>query len=108
MAHRFHSGPVMPLAAVCFFLLAQQPASAIDPADNLEEYARQTWQTDSGLPQNTVSAILQTSDGYLWFATDGGLARFDGQRFAIFDSQNGDLPNDRVRGLVEDGSRALW
>ncbi|HEX4770941.1 MAG TPA: two-component regulator propeller domain-containing protein [Bryobacteraceae bacterium] len=108
MAHRFYSGPVVPRTALFFFLLAQQPAAALDPGDNLEEYARQTWQTDSGLPQNTVSAILQTSNGYLWFATDGGLARFDGHRFAIFDSQNGDLPNDRVRGLVEDRSGALW
>src|SRR5437660_9348812 len=98
MAHRFPSGYVIPLLLFVCLLLAPS-APALDPSDNLDEYARQTWQTDNGLPQNTVSAIMQTKDGYLWFATDGGLARFDAHRFAIFDTQSGALPNDRVHGL---------
>jgi hypothetical protein len=31
-----------------------------------QSYSRQFWRTDSGLPQNTVHAVLQTHDGYLW------------------------------------------
>ena len=43
------------------------------------------WTTDNGLPQNSVPAILQTRDGYLWLATLGGLVRYDGVRFTVFD-----------------------
>jgi len=43
-----------------------------------------TWNTESGLPQNTVNNIVQTPDGYLWIGTFDGLARFDGARFKIF------------------------
>ena len=44
-------------------------------------YNVRSWQTDEGLPQNSVYAIAQTPDGYLWVATHEGLARFDGVRF---------------------------
>lgn len=44
-----------------------------------------SWNTENGLPQNSVNDILQTRDGYLWLATFGGLVRFDGIRFVIFD-----------------------
>jgi ligand-binding sensor domain-containing protein/two-component sensor histidine kinase len=97
-------------SALCFALVSLAPAtaSALDASDSLDRYARQSWQTESGLPQNTVSAILQTRDGYLWLGTDGGLVRFDGQRFAVFDAQTGDLRSNRVRGLAEDGAGGLW
>ena len=42
---------------------------------------------DDGLPSDTISGITQTPDGYLWLATSGGLARFDGVRFTPFLSQ---------------------
>src|ERR1051326_1367638 len=51
-----------------------------DVAPLSSEYVLRTWQTDDGLPQNTVTGIAQTPDGYLWLATQGGLARFDGLR----------------------------
>ena len=54
----------------------------------LAQYRFDNWTTDDGLPQNTVSAILQTRDGYLWLATAGGLVRFDGLRFTVFDKGN--------------------
>ena len=42
------------------------------------------WSTQAGLPQNSVNAMVQTPDGYLWLATQGGLARFDGvRRYAL-------------------------
>ena len=43
-----------------------------------------SWGTEAGLPQNTVNAIVQTRDGYLWLATRDGVARFDGVRFTVF------------------------
>ena len=43
-----------------------------------------TWQSDEGLPDNTVVGIEQTPDGFLWVATKTGLLRFDGVRFQPF------------------------
>lgn len=45
------------------------------------EYDARPWGTDDGLPHNNVNAIVQDHARYLWFATMGGLARFDGRSF---------------------------
>jgi len=68
------------------------------------------WKTQQGLPQNTVKSILQTSDGYLWIATQGGLARFDGVRFRVFDQANTpELISDSFVSLAEDPiDSSLW
>lgn len=50
----------------------------------LKDLRQQVWSTEEGLPQSSVHALAQTADGYLWVATEGGLARFDGERFAVF------------------------
>src|SRR5215470_6074651 len=52
------------------------------------EYRFDVWTADSGLPQNSVRAIVQSMDGYLWVATQDGLARFDGVRFTVFNKGN--------------------
>ena len=51
-------------------------------------YFTRTWQVEQGLPQNKVTAAVQTRDGYLWAGTYNGLARFDGVRFTVFDDNN--------------------
>ena len=51
-----------------------------------QDYGFDVWTTANGLPQNTVTGVTQTPDGYLWLSTFDGLARFDGVRFTIFDS----------------------
>ncbi len=52
---------------------------------NLKYLSQQAWSTEEGLPQSSVHSIAQTPDGYLWLATEGGLVRFDGIAFRIFD-----------------------
>ncbi len=74
-----------------------------------QSYFSQVWQTEDGLPQNAVSAVVQTSEGYLWVGTYNGLARFDGVRFTVFDSSNTpELRNCRVTALFEDPDGNLW
>lgn len=74
-----------------------------------EGYALRIWQTEDGLPQNTVMAITQTRDGYIWIGTYGGLARFDGVRFQNFDSINTpNLADARIVALHEDREGGLW
>jgi signal transduction histidine kinase/ligand-binding sensor domain-containing protein len=65
------------------------------------------WQREQGLPQNSIHALAQTSDGYLWLGGDDGLTRFDGVRFASFGLREG-MPAGQVRALLEDNSGALW
>jgi ligand-binding sensor domain-containing protein/signal transduction histidine kinase len=67
------------------------------------------WQLEEGLPQNTIRAIHQTRDGYLWLATEEGLARFDGVRFTVFDSSNTPAMGvSLVNALFEDHEGTLW
>ena len=100
------TGPV-PLVALLLGLAAG--ASALDPATPLNQYGHDVWDTDSGLPQNTVSAVLQTRDGYLWLGTQEGLARFDGVRFEIFDTRNTKaLSDDWVESLCQTRDGSLW
>ncbi len=67
------------------------------------------WQTEQGLPENAVSAILQSNTGYLWIGTFNGLARFDGVRFVVFDSSNTPaLRSGRITNLFEDEAGVLW
>src|ERR1700760_3424974 len=44
----------------------------------------QSWSTENGLPQNSVHQIFQSNDGYIWIATEGGIARFNGIDFKVF------------------------
>ncbi len=67
------------------------------------------WQAEQGLPQNKVTAVLQTRDGYMWAGTYNGLARFDGVRFTVFDQNNTPaLRNSRVTSLFESPDGILW
>ncbi len=106
MTVRFRLRPVLVLLAAA---LAVTCARALDPHVPLRQDGGRVWQTESGLPQNTVHAILQTRDGFLWIATEGGLVRFDGEQFATYTNRKDPgLPSDVVYGLMQDRSGRLW
>src|SRR5688572_13278890 len=72
-------------------------------------YSIRVWQTEDGLPQNLVTTAVQTQDGYLWFGTHSGLARFDGERFKVYDTVNTpELVDSRINRLFEDARGTLW
>ena len=92
-----------------WLLLSTSVALALDPQKDLRQYGHRTWQTDSGLPQNTVHAIIQTRDGYIWLGTEGGLVRFDGVQFVVYDKQTpAHLPSATINTLFEDSGGDLW
>jgi len=70
------------------WLLVLAVSCSITWADGLAGYTRRVWQVSDGLPEQTVQAFAQTPDGYLWIGTTGGLVRFDGAHFTVFDRQN--------------------
>src|ERR1035441_2832983 len=83
-------------------------ARALDPHKTLTQYSRHVWGQQDGLPQDTVKAITQTPDGYLWLGTDEGLARFDGFEFTIFSRPASDLPANSINALASSPDGSLW
>lgn len=64
---------------------------------------------ENGLPQNTVHALAQTADGFVWLGTEVGLVRFDGVSFATFDEHSKPaLPSGDIRCLLPAKDGALW
>src|ERR1039458_3197202 len=95
--------------AVVALALALAPAGrALDPARRITQYIHRVWTQEDGLPQDTVRAIAQTPDGYLWIGTEEGLASFDGYDFTAFNRRGGILPNDTVAALAVARDGTLW
>lgn len=67
--------------------------------------------SELGLAQSTVTALAQDADGFVWVGTQGGLSRYDGQRFVSFRERPGDassLQDNFVTALATDASGGLW
>ena len=72
-------------------------------------FVHESWTVRDGLPVNSVNAVLQSRDGYIWVATFDGLARFDGVRFTVFNSATSPgLPSNRIVSLQETRDGHLW
>jgi signal transduction histidine kinase/ligand-binding sensor domain-containing protein len=90
---------------VCF----AYPAHAVDPNRAISQYIRERWGNERGFPSGSVSAIAQTSDGYLWIGTEKGLIRFDGLNFRLFEQAiPSSLPIGPVQALMGDSEGSLW
>jgi ligand-binding sensor domain-containing protein/signal transduction histidine kinase len=106
------------LLAAAAVLLATASAGAMGRTDGFGpglgdlggySFRVDTWKTEQGLPQNSVSVIMQTRDGYLWLGTRFGLVRFDGVSFRTFDrATSPGLAANNCIGMAEDLDGALW
>ena len=108
----FRTRPAVAASLLCWLLLACLPMSATtaDMSKPISQWAREVWTTRDGLPHNQVNAIVQTPDGYLWFATWEGLARYNGIEFQRYDRSNvPELRDNGIRNLsvARDGSLLL-
>ncbi|QPI51185.1 diguanylate cyclase [Massilia antarctica] len=75
----------------------------------LRRFQYQSWSTEAGLPQVSVYDVAHDADGYLWVATENGLARFDGTRFTNFNRENTPAMASRwVSKLYRGKSQRLW
>ncbi|HKQ98926.1 MAG TPA: two-component regulator propeller domain-containing protein [Candidatus Polarisedimenticolia bacterium] len=82
---------------------------AVDSGKALTQLVLDSWQTEEGLPQSAVHAVLETPDGFLWVGTEEGLVRFDGAGFRVYDTSNTPaLRNDHIWALAEDRGGTLW
>lgn len=87
-----------------------EAGAGVGPGGSLEErYFHRSWRHGDGLPGNSVYAIAQTSDGYLWLGTDNGLARFDGHSFQRFGERSPGVFRSRfVAALAAGRDGTLW
>ncbi|TAE05285.1 MAG: hypothetical protein EAZ95_19945, partial [Bacteroidetes bacterium] len=73
-----------------------------------QHYSFRSYSVEDGLPQSEVWDILSDKRGYLWLGTNGGgLARFNGRHFQVFDKKHG-LIDEQVRQLFEDSKGNIW
>jgi ligand-binding sensor domain-containing protein/signal transduction histidine kinase len=94
------------IAGAC--LLSAQ-ASDLEPTLSEMEGAVRTWQTTEGLPADSVTAIVQTGDGFLWVGTSAGLVRFDGVKFtSVKLTETASAAGVFVTALCEDKEGHLW
>ena len=103
-------GP-LPLFSACAaaLVLLVLPAWSLDPYRALTQYLRRSWTSDQGLPQNSVQAIAQTPDGFVWLATQEGLARFDGVEFEVHSAATDPAFSvNNVQSLLVSGDGTLW
>jgi ligand-binding sensor domain-containing protein len=101
--------PARGLAArLALIALAAAPAAAVAiPASYpVSVLVADHWTTRDGLPVSAVLSLSASATGYLWLATEEGLARFDGVRFTVLD--RAPLPMPSVRLVREDRGGALW
>ncbi|MEM6722419.1 MAG: two-component regulator propeller domain-containing protein [Bacteroidota bacterium] len=100
----------LPTCSLCFALLfwwiISAPLFAQVPNFNLEHLT-----SKEGLSHNSINEAIQDSKGFIWLATDGGLNRYDGQTFKVYE-QDADNPNaissNYCRTLLEDRQGNIW
>src|SRR5580700_763764 len=101
----FVLGPVL----ASLLLVALPRAHALDPDRRISQYAHSAWRVRAGVFAGAPTAITQTTDGYVWIGTLGGLLRFDGVRFARSIPPTGEhLPASAVISLLGAADGSLW
>ncbi len=102
-------GAVWASIGVAIWFLAAARCIALDPGKAITQYVQSSWTTESGLPQNSVHAIAQSEDGYLWMGTEEGLSRFDGIAFSTYNhATSPTLPSDYILALAAGRNGDLW
>ena len=72
-----------------------------------QRYYSRNYTINDGLPSNIIHSIIKDSRGILWIGTGGGLCRFDGSAFQVYNTTNG-LVGDNVYSIAEDKNGDLW
>ncbi|GAB4142663.1 MAG: hypothetical protein Fur0041_17750 [Bacteroidia bacterium] len=64
------------------------------------QYNFREYNVANGLPHSQITSIYQDKSGFLWFGSEGGLCRYDGKEFDIFNRDNG-FPSKTVSAVTE-------
>lgn len=105
MTHHIQLRSALFLALMGALILPARLQASLDIHRPLISFVHQSWQTQQGLPQNSVLSLAQSKDGYLWIGTEEGLARFDGSHFAVIATG---LQNKTITALLAGANGDLW
>jgi ligand-binding sensor domain-containing protein/serine phosphatase RsbU (regulator of sigma subunit) len=97
---RFSQKTLVPVMAILSLLVA-------GPACPAQKIPFSNFTIQNGLPQNVVNGMCQDSDGYIWFATQVGAARYDGYEFKYFTVSDG-LPNNYINTILAASDGSIW
>src|SRR5438445_12909122 len=87
------------LACLTLTFAPAAPVHALDAQKSITQFTHTAWSAKDGIP-GPVRAIAQTQDGYLWLGTEAGLYRFDGLRFAPYDTSRAHSHGPAVLSLL--------
>jgi len=102
-------GQIVGLILVILLLGGASLFAALGGTPVDDSFSARVWQADDGLPENRVVGVVQSTDGFLWVATQGGLVRFDGVRFQRVDLAGapGTIAGT-MRVLIQDRNGRIW
>lgn len=93
-------------------LVFSQKAFEIPPKSEIDYFTKfDNYTVKQGLSSNNVAKIIQDNNGFLWFATDNGLSRYDGYKFIVFKNNPNDsnsISDNNVTSLAADNFNNLW
>jgi ligand-binding sensor domain-containing protein len=82
---------------------------ALNPSLDVNQYAHTAWPVREGFFKDSINAIAQTPDGYLWLGTGLGLVRFDGVQPVLWQSRDGQhIPSNFIRSVLAARDGRLW
>jgi signal transduction histidine kinase len=76
--------------------------------DFSDDYMVEHWNVKDGIPGTQVISIAQSTDGYIWIGTHYGVARFDGDKFTVFDDVTEGIPTGSCRRILAGPKDSLW
>ncbi|AFM02890.1 Y_Y_Y domain-containing protein,putative transcriptional regulator [Bernardetia litoralis DSM 6794] len=82
------------------FSLPSHSQTFLSTSKKITQYSQHTWQKRDGLPQNSITSITQSDDGYMWIGTHNGLVKFDGREFKVFSAPT-DFKNNTQDGISD-------
>jgi len=97
----------MPASRILFLFLLLTGAFATAKGQEFRAFARR-YGFEEGLPHRQVNKIIQDRNGFIWAATNAGVARFDGRQFKVFNKTESGLTGDLVEWVAEDADGNIW
>lgn len=96
------------ILAVAAFILMPLTVKAAENTEVFGDYVVTIYNEQNGLPTGEANVVIQTSDGYIWIGSYGGLIRYDGTNFVNYSIEENGITSSSIRSLFEDSAGRLF